>query len=56
MTKSSLRDQPTTTTNDAKIQLTEQELSWITGGCGKTSEKPRDFIKITMSDIIVSHY
>jgi hypothetical protein len=46
----------TTTTNDAKIELTEQELSGITGGRGKTSEKPREFIKITMSDIIVSNY
>ena len=54
--KSSLRDHLTTTTNDAKIELTEQELSAITGGRGKTSEKPREFIKITMSNIIVSDY
>jgi bacteriocin-like protein len=54
--KSSRRDHQTTTTDDANIELTEQELSRITGGRGKTSEKPREFIKITMSDIIVSHY
>lgn len=42
--------------NDAGIELTEQELSGITGGRGKTSEKPREFIKITMSNIIVSDY
>jgi bacteriocin-like protein len=55
MTKSSLRDQLTMTTQEAKFELTEQELSHVTGG-GKKSEKPREFIKITMSDIIVSHY
>ena len=42
-------------TIEAKIELTEQELSRATGG-GKTREKPREFIKITMSDIIVSNY
>ena len=55
MTKSSLHEQLTMTTQEAKIELTEQELSRATGG-GKTREKPREFIKITMSDIIVSNY
>jgi hypothetical protein len=43
-----------TTNNDAKIELTEQELSRITGGRGKTSEKPLEFLKITMKLVTVS--
>ena len=54
MTKSSLRDQLTMATDDAKIELTEQELSRISGGRGKTSEKPLEYLKITMNDIIVT--
>ena len=46
----------TATTSDAKIELTEQELSGITGGRGKTSEKPPVFLKITMRDIIISSF
>jgi hypothetical protein len=49
------RNRAGTFPDEAKIELTEQELSRVTGG-GKKSEKPREFIKITMSDIIVSHY
>ena len=45
----------TATTSDAKIELTEQELSGITGGRGKTSEPPV-FLKITMRDIIISSF
>jgi bacteriocin-like protein len=54
MTKSSLRDQLTMATDDTKIELTEQELSRISGGRGKTSEKPLEYLKITMKDIIVT--
>jgi hypothetical protein len=42
------------TNNDPKIELIEQELSRITGGRGKTSEKPLEFLKITMKLVTVS--
>jgi hypothetical protein len=54
MPKSSLREELTMTSDDAKIELTEQELSRTTGGRGKTSEKPLEFLTITMEDIIIS--
>jgi bacteriocin-like protein len=55
MTKSSLRDQLTMTTHEAKIELTEQELSRVTGG-RKTGEKPHEFLRITMNHVTVSSY
>jgi bacteriocin-like protein len=55
MSKSSLRDQLTMTTCEAKIELTEQELSRVIGG-GKTGEKPLEFLKITMKHVTVSSY
>ena len=56
MTKSSLRDQLTTTTNDARTELTEQELSLITGGRGKTSERPLEYLKITLEKAVVTSF
>jgi bacteriocin-like protein len=55
MPESSLREQPTLTTDDAKIELTEQELSRITGGRGKSSEN-LPYFRITMKEAIISSY
>jgi hypothetical protein len=41
-------------------ELTEQQLNSVTGGDSKTTktstDKPREFIEITMSDIIISNH
>ena len=51
--KSSRRDHLTSTTNEGKSELTEQELSRVTGG-GKTGGKPLEFLTITMKLVTVS--
>jgi len=56
MPQFSTREELTMTTDDAKIELTEQDLSRITGGRGKSSEKPLEFLTITMEDIIISMF
>jgi len=50
-------DQSKTEATLSSGELTDEQLNAVTGG-GKTTaqEKPREFIKITMSDIIVSNY
>lgn len=47
------RDQPTTTTDQGKIELQEQELSRVTGG-RKAGEKPLEFLKIKLTEVFIS--
>jgi bacteriocin-like protein len=51
-----LRDQLTVTTGEAKIELTEEELSQVAGGSKTraTGGKPLEFLKIGMEDVVVS--
>ena len=56
MTKYAPPYQLTTRTNKAEIELTAEELDRVVGGKGKTPHPQTDFIKIVMSDIIISNF
>jgi hypothetical protein len=48
------RDQLTTTTDQGKIELQEQELSRVTAGGRKAGEKPLEFLKIKLTEVFIS--
>jgi hypothetical protein len=51
--KPSRRDSLVTLTEESEIELTEQELSRVCGG-RKAGERPLEYLKVTMTDILVS--
>jgi hypothetical protein len=53
--KTSRRDCLTTTTNEGRIELTEEELSRVAGG-RKAGGRPVEYLKIKFQDILISGY
>jgi hypothetical protein len=48
-------DHLTTTTNDGKIELSEEELGRVTGG-RKAGEQPVEYLKIKLTDVFITGY
>ena len=44
----------TTTTDEGKINLTEQELSRVTGGIRKAGGSPMEYLKINMTEVVIA--
>jgi len=51
--KTSRCDRLTTTTNEGKIELTEEELSRVTGG-RKAGKEPIEYIKIKLQEVFIT--
>jgi hypothetical protein len=54
--KSSRRDLLTTTTDEGKIDLTEQELSRVTGGGRKAGGSHTDYLTYKLPEVLISGY
>ena len=57
MTKSAPREQATTNGNNVEIELTAEELDRVVGGGkSRSHSSPTGYLKVTMSDIIITSF
>jgi hypothetical protein len=54
MSKTSVRNRLTMTTDENKIELKEEELNRATGGVRKAGGSPVEYLKIKLTDVIIA--